>query len=155
MAQQKLAKQLKLNTNNDAYMRYGQQNKGGSVGISSTNAGNITTTAKSGGPSLFNFTQAPQNISGYSVGGLNQDTRTNGGASIRRGQTNNKQRSHSSSNQAAINQSNIVFVGNQAEKDKSHNRNNSDIQNGARRHDEFIKEQKMQAAEHAITDQYA
>jgi hypothetical protein len=54
MAQQKLAKQLKLNTNNESFMRYGQS-KGGSVGLGG-GAGNITTTAKSGGPSLFNFT---------------------------------------------------------------------------------------------------
>ena len=51
MAQQKLAKQLKLNTNNDSFMRYGAQkqgaNPGGIGGLSTagTNAGNITTTA--------------------------------------------------------------------------------------------------------------
>jgi hypothetical protein len=36
-----------------------------------------------------------------------------------------------------------VFIGNQGEKDKGHNRNYSDIQNGSRRHDDFIKDQKM------------
>lgn len=71
----------------------------------STNAGNITTTAsqqKSNGPSLFNFGQG--NVNGYSVG-----VNDRSGASLRR---SNKQRSHSSSNTAAINQSNIVFIGN-------------------------------------------
>lgn len=36
-----------------------------------------------------------------------------------------------------------------------HQRNNSDANHGARRHDEFIKDQKRQAAEIAITDKYA
>lgn len=59
MAQQKLSKQLKLNTNNESFMRYGPP-KSGSVGL--TNGGNITTTAsqnRSNGPSLFNFAQSP------------------------------------------------------------------------------------------------
>lgn len=60
LAQQKLAKQLKVNTGNDSYVRYGTKSGYG-------NQGNVTTTAgssKSKGPSLFNFTQSPQN--GYS-----------------------------------------------------------------------------------------
>lgn len=36
-----------------------------------------------------------------------------------------------------------------------HARTNSDANHGARRHDEFIKDQKRQAAEIAITDKYA
>lgn len=43
MAQQKLAKQLKLNTNNDSFLRYGHP--GGSHKANSHQLGNITTTA--------------------------------------------------------------------------------------------------------------
>lgn len=47
MAQQKLAKQLKLNTNNESFMRYGQNKNGTNqgIGLPGNNAGNITTTA--------------------------------------------------------------------------------------------------------------
>lgn len=195
MAQQKLAKQLKLNTNNDSFMRYGAQkqgaNPGGIGGLSTagTNAGNITTTAsqqKSNGHSLFNFGHNGQNLSGYSVGQQNDRS----GASLRR---SNKQRSHSSSNNAGINQSNIVFIGTQGngsqvnqqsqgiygsadgpngamiaisnkhlqKQIQGHGRNNSDIHaaGGAsghgQRQQEFIKDQKLAAAESAIADQYA
>jgi len=59
LAQQKLSKQLKLNTNDNTYLRYGQSKGREGLGIhGSSNAGNITTTAsqhKSNGPSLFNF----------------------------------------------------------------------------------------------------
>ena len=95
-------------------MRYGQNKNGTNqgIGLPGNQAGNITTTAsqqKSNGHSLFTFTQSPQNISGYSVGGIsNGNERSAGGAQLRR---NNKQRSHSSSNNAAVNQSNIVFIG--------------------------------------------
>ena len=48
MQQQKLAKQLKLNTNNESFVRYGQPNHKASNQIAipgNSNAGNITTTA--------------------------------------------------------------------------------------------------------------
>lgn len=58
MAQQKLAKQLKVNTTNESFLRYGNSQKGGqNIGLM-MHAGNITTTAsqqKSQGPSLFHF----------------------------------------------------------------------------------------------------
>lgn len=176
-------------------MRYGAQkqgaNPGGIGGLSAagTNAGNITTTAsqqKSNGHSLFNFGHNGQNLSGYSVGQQNDRS----GASLRR---SNKQRSHSSSNNAGINQSNIVFIGTQGngsqvnqqsqgiygsadgpngamiaisnkhlqKQIQGHGRNNSDIHAAGaasghgQRQQEFIKDQKLAAAESAIADQYA
>jgi hypothetical protein len=67
MAQQKLTKQLKLNTNNETYMRYGNNQKIGQLGgISGSmnlmhTPGSITTTAantqqKAQG-TMFNFNQ--------------------------------------------------------------------------------------------------
>lgn len=38
---------------------------------------------------------------------------------------------------------------------QTHGRNNSSDIHGSRRHDDFIKDQKLQVAENAIQDQYA
>lgn len=78
--------------------------------LNGINPGSITTTnnqQKSSGPTLFSFGQNSQNLNGYSVGQPND--RASGGLRLRGGAGSNKQRSHSSSNQAGLNQSNIVF----------------------------------------------
>ena len=49
----------------------------------------------------------------------------------------------------------IAMSAKQMQQSSSHTRNNSDIQHGSRRHEEFLKDQKMLAAESAIADQYA
>ena len=93
----------------------------------------------------------------------------------------NKQRSHSSSNNAAINQSHLVFLnngrqpsqGNADSKDPAmqmmvtngakgfnqlsqHGRNNRiGDTTGSRKQEEFTRDQKLQQAENAIQDQYA
>ena len=95
-------------------------------------------------------------MSGYSVGvnGYSQNM------NIKR-TANSKQRSHSSSNNAALNHShNQNHENNNKSMQKPpYMRNNSDSnQMGGRRgmkDDGYTKEQKMQAAENAIADQYA
>jgi hypothetical protein len=79
MAQQKLTKQLKLNTNNESFMRYGNTQKIQNLSAFNNNMmhnpGSITTTAantqqKAQGGNIFNFNQQqhPQNVSSYTVG---------------------------------------------------------------------------------------
>lgn len=79
---------------------------------------------------------------------------------------NNKQRSHSSSNNAGINQSNLVFLagGGRNPNSQSRDPNQNDPRGNSRgdhqgppdksnrRHQDFLKDQKMQAAEIAIAD---